>query len=109
MKQIAILEPGKVSIIEVREPKMSSPSQIKSRTIHTGISIGSELTEYRGSVADIRETWKNTKSKTSKIDWLEEWKFPFFPGYENVRKVVEVGECVNNVKAGDRNSLRPTC
>jgi threonine dehydrogenase-like Zn-dependent dehydrogenase len=102
MKQIAIREPGKVSIIEVREPKMSSPSQIKSRTIHTGISIGSELTEYRGSVADIRETWKNTKSKTSKIDWLEEWKFPFFPGYENVGKVVEVGECVDNVKAGDR-------
>ena len=102
MKQIAILEPRKVSIIDVQEPKIFSPTQIRSKTAHIGVSIGSEMTEYRGSVADIRTTWQQTKSKTSKIDWLERWKFPFFPGYENVGKVVEVGESVKDVKVGDR-------
>lgn len=91
MKQVAIFEPYKIGIMEVPKPK-PDPDQILTKTIVTGISIGTELIDYRGAFEKLPEKWKE----------LHPYTFPVFPGYENVGTVVEVGKEVKDVQVGDR-------
>jgi threonine dehydrogenase-like Zn-dependent dehydrogenase len=58
----------------------------------TGISIGTELIDYRGAFEKLPEQWKK----------IHPYTFPVFPGYENVGRVVEVGKDVKDVEVGDR-------
>ena len=91
MKQVAILEPYKIGVIDVPKPKPEK-DQILTKTIVTGISIGTELIDYRGAFEKLPEKWKK----------LHPYTFPVFPGYENVGRVVEVGEDVKDFQVGDR-------
>lgn len=91
MKQIAILEPYKIGIIDVPKPK-PEPDQILTKTTVCGVSIGTELIDYRGGFEKLPQKWKE----------IHPYTFPVFPGYENVGKVVEVGKNVKDVEVGDR-------
>lgn len=91
MKQVAILEPYKIGIVDVPEPELN-PRQIKAKTKVTGISIGTELHDYRGSMTKIPEKWKK----------LHPYTFPVFPGYLNVGEVIEAGSEIKDVKPSDR-------
>jgi 2-desacetyl-2-hydroxyethyl bacteriochlorophyllide A dehydrogenase len=91
MKQIAITAPYKIEVLNVPKPK-PEPDQILTKTLVTGISIGTELIDYRGAMMKLPEKWKK----------VHPYSFPQFPGYENVGKVVQVGSRVKDVKVGDR-------
>jgi len=91
MKQIAILEPYKIGVIDVPKPK-PDPDQILTKTTLVGVSIGTELIDYRGAFEKLPEKWKQ----------LHPYTLPAFPGYENVGRVVEVGKDVKDVDVGDR-------
>ena len=91
MKQIAITAPYKIEVVDVPKPE-PEPDQILTKTTVTGISIGTELIDYRGAMEKLPEKWKKVHPYT----------FPVFPGYENVGIVVKVGEKVKDVKVGDR-------
>jgi len=88
MKEIVIEEPYKVEVKEVPTCR-PSPSQILTKTKISGISAGTEMHEYRGSV--------NTLSRPLKVH-----SYPIVPGYENVGEVIEVGKEVEGFEAGDR-------
>lgn len=83
--------------------------QVRVKTICSGISHGTEMGVYRG----IAPFFQRTKDPVTGIfrDAVteEKWSYPFrscdpgvwYMGYSAVGEVVELGEEVNNVKAGD--------
>ena len=91
MKQVAILQPYKIGVIDVPKPEPEA-DQILTKTIVTGISIGTEMIDYHGSFDRLPAEWKKRHPYT----------LPVFPGYENVATVVEIGKTVENFKVGDR-------
>jgi len=93
MKQIAIFKPYDIGVMEVPKPKPDH-DQILTKTIVTGISIGTELMYYRGAMEKLPEKWKKTEASGA--------TFPMLPGYENVATVVEVGKDVKDFQVGDR-------
>ena len=93
MKQIAIFKPYDIGVVEVPKPKPDH-DQILTKTIVTGISIGTELMYYRGAMEKLPEKWKKTEASGA--------TFPMLPGYENVATVVEVGKDVKDFQVGDR-------
>jgi threonine dehydrogenase-like Zn-dependent dehydrogenase len=92
MKQIAILKPYDIQVIDRPAPKVAKPTEIKVKTKVVGISIGTELHDYRGTMEKVPEEFKK----------IHPYSFPQFPGYENVGEVVEVGSAVHDVQVGDR-------
>jgi 2-desacetyl-2-hydroxyethyl bacteriochlorophyllide A dehydrogenase len=91
MKQIAITAPFKIEVLDVPKPRPQS-DQILTKTLVSGVSIGTELIDYRGAMEKLPEKWKKVHPYT----------FPQLPGYENVGEVVEVGAKVKDLKVGDR-------
>ncbi len=91
MKQIAIKAPYKIGVLNVPKPK-PEPDQILTKTLVTGVSIGTELIDYRGAMEKLPEKWKK----------VHPYAFPQLPGYENVGEVVEVGKKVKDIQVGDR-------
>ena len=86
MRAIQIAEPKLMRRIEIEEPARPGPGQALVRTHRMGV-CGTDVSCYLG-------------------------KFPFFdfpriPGHELGVEVLEVGEGVTNVKAGDRCSVEP--
>jgi len=91
MKQIAITAPYKIGLLNVPKPK-PEPDQILTKTLVTGVSIGTELIDYRGAMEKLPKKWKK----------VHPYAFPQLPGYENVGEVVEVGKKVKDIEVGDR-------
>ena len=86
MRAIQIAEPKLMRRIEIEEPARPGPGQALVRTHRMGV-CGTDVSCYLG-------------------------KFPFFdfpriPGHELGVEVLEVGDGVTNVKAGDRCSVEP--
>lgn len=84
-----------------RANRQLSPSQVRLRTLYSGISAGTELTVYRGSNPYLTKRWDADRrmfvegigpSDSYPIDGL---------GYEEVGQVVEVGSSVSTVSVGD--------
>ncbi len=86
MRAIQIVAPKAMQQIDVEEPRRPGPGQALVRTHRMGV-CGTDISCYLG-------------------------KFPFFdfpriPGHELGVEVLEVGEGVTQVKAGDRCSVEP--
>lgn len=91
--------PHTVGLTEYPEPPLA-PGQVRLRTLYSGVSAGTELTQYRGSNPYLAKAWD------------PEWRL-FQPGsttvqyplvavgYEEVGQVVEVGPEVTQVGVGD--------
>ena len=90
MKSTAIVFTGPQQVdlteIEVSEP---GPSEFTIQTLVTLMSMGTELICYRGE-SDPGSHWHG---------WV---KYPFYPGYSCVGRVIKVGEQVTNFHEGDR-------
>jgi len=90
MKSKAIVFTGarQVELVEneVHEP---GAGEMTLQTLVTLMSMGTELICYRGE-SDPGTHWHG---------WV---KYPFYPGYSCVGKVIKVGEQVDNFKEGDR-------
>lgn len=90
MKQVSIDAPRMVSIREValREPQ---DQEISVRAVLSGVSAGTELAVYRGTI--------NTLNDSRWGYWSE---YPISPGYELLGYVEKRGAAVRDVKEGDR-------
>jgi 2-desacetyl-2-hydroxyethyl bacteriochlorophyllide A dehydrogenase len=87
-KRVVFPRPQEVTIEEMEVPKPPS-GHVLIKTLVTLISTGTELTILSG------EFPPNSA-------WARYGRYPFFPGYSNVGKVIEVGDGVKSVKVGDR-------
>ena len=75
--------------------------QVRIRTLFSGISAGTELSQYRGSSPYMSRSWDADRRVFR--DGAPSWTFPVRNlGYEEVGEIVETGSGVERLKPGDR-------
>jgi threonine dehydrogenase-like Zn-dependent dehydrogenase len=91
--------PREVGIREYEEPPLGA-SDVRLRTLYSGISAGTELTAYRGSNPYLFKRWDAERrlfldGEVSLKHPIEGW------GYEEVGEVAEIGPAVSRVRPGE--------
>lgn len=77
------------------------PTDVRLRTLYSGISAGTELTAYRGTNPYLTKRWDDDSRLF--VDGSTTFEFPVDGwGYEEVGEVAEVGSDVTEVVVGDR-------
>jgi 2-desacetyl-2-hydroxyethyl bacteriochlorophyllide A dehydrogenase len=90
MKSKAIVFTGPLQV-EVREQETPAPGpgEVLLETLVSLVSTGTESFCFRGEF----------EPGTSWAGWV---KYPFYPGYSNVGRVIALGEGVTDYQVGDR-------
>lgn len=77
------------------------PDHVRIRTLYSGISAGTELTQYRGTNPYMHRTWDEGHRLFR--DGTPSWSYPVRNlGYEEAGEIVEVGSAVTGLRAGQR-------
>lgn len=96
----AILQPGQVGFIDIEEPALL-PRQVRVQTLYSGISAGTEMSQYRGSNVYIHKRW----DPAQRLFLLSDSPSQPYPlvgvGYEEVGQVIEIGAEVSSLRIGD--------
>jgi threonine dehydrogenase-like Zn-dependent dehydrogenase len=95
---LRITAPGEIRFDGYEEPALG-PTQVRVRTLYSGISAGTELTHYRGTNPMRSRTW-DAAGKIF-VDAPDAAYYPRATGYEEVGEAVELGSAVRAVKTGD--------
>lgn len=78
------------------------PNEVRIRTLFSGISAGTELSQYRGTSPFMNRQWDATNRVFRSGD-TPSWTFPVRNlGYEEAGEVIETGSAVTRVRLGDR-------
>jgi threonine dehydrogenase-like Zn-dependent dehydrogenase len=98
-RRVSFRAPGEVAVVEYEE-RAPEPGEVRVRTLYSGISAGTELTAYRGSNPYVTRRWDADRRvfvDGATFEYpLDDW------GYEQVGEVVELGDGVTRVRAGER-------
>lgn len=86
MKALQVMKPFEMALIDVAEPVITKPTDVLVQTEYVGI-CGSDMHIYHGS---------NPLATLPRV-----------PGHEVAGRVVEVGEAVQALKAGDKVVVEP--
>lgn len=82
--------------------KPLGPGEVRIRTLFSGISAGTELSQYRGTSPFMNRQWDVT-NRVFRDAEAPSWTFPVRNlGYEEAGEIVETGAGVTRIKAGDR-------
>jgi len=93
--------PRRAALVEEPVAGRLEPSDVRLRTLYSGISAGTELTAYRGSNPYLSKRWDNRRRLFT--DEAVSFQYPIDGwGYEEVGEVTEVGADVEGVTLGDR-------
>jgi threonine dehydrogenase-like Zn-dependent dehydrogenase len=77
------------------------PTDVRVRTLLSGVSAGTELSQYRGTSPFMNAQWDMERRVFRQGE--PSWTFPVRNlGYEEVGQIVETGAAVSSVKPGDR-------
>jgi len=78
------------------------PSEVRIKTLFSGISAGTELSQYRGTNPFMNRRWDEAR-RLFLPAYKPSWSYPVRNlGYEEVGEIIEVGREVSDVKPGDR-------
>jgi 2-desacetyl-2-hydroxyethyl bacteriochlorophyllide A dehydrogenase len=97
--RLLITNPREIGYGEYEERDLKE-NEVRLKTIYSGLSIGTELTVYRGINPYMLKTWDSSKKLFVKAEETS-LKFPTETGYEAVGQIIETGAQVSKVKAGD--------
>jgi threonine dehydrogenase-like Zn-dependent dehydrogenase len=76
--------------------------QVRIRTLFSGISAGTELSQYRATSPFMQRQWDD-RARRFRDSGTPSWAFPVRNlGYEEVGEVVEIGNAVTGVSVGER-------
>jgi threonine dehydrogenase-like Zn-dependent dehydrogenase len=76
--------------------------QVRIRTLFSGVSAGTELSQYRGTNPFMHRRWDETSRLFVSAD-SPSWPYPVRNlGYEEVGEIIEVGSAVNDLHPGQR-------
>ena len=76
------------------------PDEVRLRTLYSGISAGTELTQYRGTSPFMHRRWDEESRLFVAAD-EPSWPYPVRNlGYEECGEIVEVGSAVRDLKPG---------
>ncbi len=77
------------------------PGEVRIRTLFSGISAGTELTQYRGTSPFMDRRWDEGRRLFVDSDGSPSWAWPVRNlGYEEVGEIVEVGAEVTGLHVG---------
>lgn len=103
MKELALVVEGARRL--AFEDIVVSPlkqDEVRVRTLFSGISAGTELSQYRATSPFMQRQW-DERHRRFRDSELPSWTFPVRNlGYEEVGEVVEVGSAVTALRVGDR-------
>jgi threonine dehydrogenase-like Zn-dependent dehydrogenase len=78
------------------------PEQVRIRTLFSGISAGTELSQYRATSPFMSRHW-DAENRVFRQGGTPSWTYPVRNlGYEEVGEVIEISSTVTRVKVGDR-------
>ena len=78
------------------------PGEVLIRTLYSGISAGTELSQYRGTNPFMHRAWDERARLFRPAD-APSWPYPIRNlGYEEVGEIVEVGREVTDLQVGQR-------
>ena len=84
------------------EHNQLGPDEVRVRTLYSGISAGTELTQYRGTSPFLDKRFDEAR-RLFVADEGPSWPYPVRTlGYEEVGEIVELGSSVRDVGLGDR-------
>jgi threonine dehydrogenase-like Zn-dependent dehydrogenase len=99
--KVVVFTQPRTLTIEETEDRALEGSEVRLKTLYSGISAGTELTAYRGSNPYIHKRWDEGR----RIFVEGETQSQPYPirgwGYEEVGEVVEIGPATEGVKVGD--------
>ena len=76
------------------------PEEVRIRTLYSGISAGTELSQYRGTNPFMQRRW-DAASRLFVDAEEPSWSYPVSNlGYEEVGEIVEVGHAVDDLRPG---------
>jgi threonine dehydrogenase-like Zn-dependent dehydrogenase len=101
MSRALVLEaPRALAFHDTPDPPLG-PDEVRIATLFSGISAGTELTQYRGTSPFMGKRWD--EGRRLFVDGEASWPYPVTNlGYEEVGEVVEVGAAVTDVAVGRR-------
>jgi threonine dehydrogenase-like Zn-dependent dehydrogenase len=87
---------------EPLDERSLAPDEVRIRTLFSGISAGTELSQYRGTNPFMHRRWDEERRLFVEAE-SPSWPYPVRNlGYEESGEVVEVGSGVADVEAGQR-------
>jgi 2-desacetyl-2-hydroxyethyl bacteriochlorophyllide A dehydrogenase len=96
---VAVTGPRSIVVADEPDPPLRS-GELRVETWYSGVSAGTELTAYRGSNPYLTKTWD--PGQRLFVDGAATFDYPLVGwGYEEVGRVVEVGEGVHEPRTDD--------
>lgn len=96
--QLSFTAPRRVGLEEYPDPPLQ-PGEVRVRTLYSGISAGTELTQYRGTNPYLEKRWDPVRRLF--VPDRAGLEYPLRGiGYEQVGRVVEVGSKVRRLEVG---------
>jgi 2-desacetyl-2-hydroxyethyl bacteriochlorophyllide A dehydrogenase len=93
--------PRSLAFMPLELPPLGA-GEVRIRTLYSGVSAGTELSQYRGTNPFMNRRWDETTRLFLPSD-QPSWTYPVRNlGYEEVGEVVEVGSAVRDIRPGQR-------
>jgi threonine dehydrogenase-like Zn-dependent dehydrogenase len=97
-----ILKAPRTLAFETLEWAPLAPEEVRIRTLYSGVSAGTELSQYRGTNPFMHRRW-DERTRLFKAHDEPSWPYPVRNlGYEEVGEVIEAGADVHDVCVGQR-------
>lgn len=101
MKALVLVGPRTLAFEEGPDPPLG-PEEVRIRTFYSGISAGTELSQYRGTNPFMNRRWDESRRLFVSSD-EPSWAWPVRNlGYEEVGEIVETGGAVADLVIGQR-------
>jgi threonine dehydrogenase-like Zn-dependent dehydrogenase len=98
-----VLKAPRELAFEALEEHPLKRGEVRIRTLFSGISAGTELTQYRATSPFMHRRWDEARRLFVAGDGAPSWEWPVRNlGYEEVGEIVEVGDEVTDLRVGDR-------
>ena len=97
--KIVFAAPRSVEIVAEDARSVLGPREVRIRTLHSGISRGTEMNIFRGDAPFFDKSY-DPDTSLFLHDASRVWKYPIEFGYENVGRIEEVGSKVTEFSTG---------
>ncbi len=98
-KALVLTGPRQLAYTSYDDPPLGS-DEVRIRTLYSGVSAGTEMTQYRATSAYMNKRWDEVNRLFLPSE-VPSWTYPVPNlGYEEVGKVIEVGSAVSDLPLG---------
>jgi threonine dehydrogenase-like Zn-dependent dehydrogenase len=95
---LTVEEPMRIGMAALPDQALK-PSEVRIKTLYSGISAGTEMTAFMGSNPYLEKRWNPDKKLFE--NGTSSWSYPMPAiGYEEVGEIVELGKSVTGIKEG---------